>query len=119
MKTSIDCQAGSTQASFFSLRFSLPSSGEIWKLALNPCRTQASLPPNKTKQNTTFICWFCACARACVRVCVLIRACVEFLDNLGLLLEINSFFCHLGPGSQTQAWLQAPLPTKLTCSFGG
>lgn len=60
----------------------------------------------KTKQNTMFICWFCACARVCVRArdCVLIFACVELLDNLGLLLEINSFFYHLGPGSQTQAW---------------
>lgn len=60
----------------------------------------------KTKQNTMLICWFCVCARVYVRACdcVLIFACVELLDYLGLLLEINSFFYHLGPGSQTQAW---------------
>lgn len=53
-----------------------------------------------------FICWFCACARVCVHACdcVLIFACVELLDNLGLLLEVNSLFYHLSTGSQTQAW---------------
>lgn len=54
----------------FSLRFSLPSSGEIWKLALNPCRTQFSF----LKQNKT-PCLFAGFVRVLVCACVRVIVC--------------------------------------------